>query len=138
MKNFFVILGALVAFVLLFQNMTTYKTKDVQKNSSLEIFEEIRCEMIVEEGVKIFVIANYDLSTLVSNLTVKFLNDHSIEDVTNQGTRIEDTNNVVTYITPEYVFSFFIDDTTGIVQIKNALLEGTDNSYELDNNCHFN
>ena len=116
----------------------TYTVVEEVDSSSLDSFEEVRCEFEFEPGSRLFLLAVHDIETNTSNLTVKLLDIHVVEDVTLQGTRVEDEQGFVNYITTSYVFRFKLDASTGIPTAKYAILEGTDQSYDLGNSCHIN
>ena len=135
MKKTFIV-GGLICFIVFFQNVAVYKTGGESDIYSSKNFEQVRCELELSDS-KLIVVATYELETDVATLMVKLLDDVIIQDVHLNGTRVEDEENFVNYITSEYVFRFNLDDDMGIPKPRFSILESPDISYDLGDNCVF-
>ncbi len=123
--------------MVIFQNVTLVTVEDID-NSSIDNFEEVRCEIGFESETRLFVIASYDIETDTASLVIKMLENSVIEEAALNGTRVEDEDGFVNYITTDYVFRFYLEDSLGIPRANYAILESPNESFDLGNSCIIN
>lgn len=120
-----------------FQNVTVVTVEELDSPSS-ESFEEVRCELPLASDSSLFVIASYDIEANSASLIVKMLESSVLEEAILEGTRVEDEDSFVNYITTDYVFRFYLEDSLGIPKARYAILESSNESFDLGNNCIVN
>ena len=120
--------------MVVFQNVTLITVEELD-SSSVDNFEQIRCELVLESDARLFVVAAYNIETDDVSLIVKMLENSVLEEATLKGTRTHDEDGFVNYITADYVFRFYLEDSLGIPKAKYAILESPNESFDLGNNC---
>ena len=75
--------------MVIFQNVTLVTVEDID-NSSVDNFEEVRCEIGLASETRLFVIASYDIETDTASLVIKMVENSVLEGASLNGTRVED------------------------------------------------